>query len=91
MWAPSCPPSWRVPLTLSPCQAVAGVGAILSTQLACPGAGWRYYLHFLPLVVGVFSSRVWTALLAAAMLLLRTRSLCFVLRCRLPFMAIGWA
>ncbi|XP_043209470.1 integral membrane protein GPR155-like [Amphibalanus amphitrite] len=85
----------RVPHFITTClivsQAVACVGAILSTQLACPTAGWQYYLHFLPLVVGVLSSRVWTALLALALLLLRTRSLCFVLRCRLPFMAIGWA
>ncbi|XP_037076337.1 LOW QUALITY PROTEIN: integral membrane protein GPR155-like [Pollicipes pollicipes] len=84
----------RVPHFITTClivsQAVACVGAILSTQLDCSSGDWSFYLHF-PLTVGVVSSRVWTALLAVALLLLRTRSLCFVLRCRLPFMAIGWA
>lgn len=40
--------------------------------------------------MGVFGSRLWTALLALSLYFLRTRSLCFVLKLRPWFVAIGW-
>lgn len=40
--------------------------------------------------MGVFGSRLWTALLALSLYFLRTRSLCFVLKLRPWFIAIGW-
>lgn len=40
--------------------------------------------------MGVFGSRLWTALLALSLYFLRTRSLCFVLILRKYFVIIGW-
>ena len=38
----------------------------------------------------MFGSRLWTALVALSLYFLRTRSLCFVLKLRPLFVAIGW-
>lgn len=38
----------------------------------------------------MFGSRLWTALLALSLFFLRTRSLCFVLKMRPLFVAVGW-
>ncbi|KAK3853959.1 hypothetical protein Pcinc_018287 [Petrolisthes cinctipes] len=70
-------------------QCVACIGALLWSVVECNHT-WKLYLQFVLLSWGVFSSRLWTALLAITLFLLRWRSLCFVLRLR-PFLAvIGW-
>nr|XP_045596730.1 integral membrane protein GPR155-like isoform X2 [Procambarus clarkii] len=85
---------WRkVPHFITMClalsQAVACVGALLWSVLDCTHT-WKLYLQFVLFSWGVFSSRLWTAILAITLFLLRWRSLCFVLRLR-PFLAIvGW-
>nr|XP_027225362.1 integral membrane protein GPR155-like isoform X1 [Penaeus vannamei] len=85
---------WRkvphfVTLCLSLSQGVACIGALLWSLLDCNHT-WKLYLQFVLFSWGVFSSRLWTAILAITLFLLRWRSLCFVLRLR-PFLAIiGW-
>ncbi|KAK7068809.1 hypothetical protein SK128_020429, partial [Halocaridina rubra] len=85
---------WRkvphfVTLCLAVSQLIACVGALMWSVLDCNHT-WKLYLQFVMFSWGVFSSRLWTALLAITLFLLRWRSLCFVLRLR-PFLAIvGW-
>ncbi|XP_042861951.1 integral membrane protein GPR155-like [Penaeus japonicus] len=85
---------WRkvphfVTLCLSFSQGVACIGALLWSVMDCNHT-WKLYLQFVLFSWGVFSSRLWTAILAITLFLLRWRSLCFVLRLR-PFLAIiGW-
>lgn len=63
---------------------------ILWSSLGCCDKTWQLYLQFIFISVGVFGSRLWTALLALALYFLRTRSLCFVLKLRPWFVGIGW-
>ncbi|XP_050702655.1 LOW QUALITY PROTEIN: integral membrane protein GPR155-like [Eriocheir sinensis] len=85
---------WRkvphfVTMCLAISQCVACVGALLWSVLECSHT-WKLYLQFVLFSWGVFASRLWTALLAITLFLLRWKSLCFVLRLR-PFLAIvGW-
>ncbi|XP_053656255.1 lysosomal cholesterol signaling protein isoform X2 [Cherax quadricarinatus] len=83
----------KVPHFITMClalsQGVACLGALLWSVLDCTHT-WKLYLQFVLFSWGVFSSRLWTAILAITLFLLRWRSLCFVLRIR-PFLAIvGW-
>lgn len=70
-------------------QLVACIGALLWDVMECK-TQWQIHLQFIMFTVGVFSSRVWTALLAVSLLLLRWRSLCFALRIRTIFAIFGW-
>ena len=63
---------------------------ILWSTLGCCDKTWQLYLQFVFVSIGVFGSRLWTALLALSLYFLRTRSLCFVLKLRPWFTAIGW-
>ncbi|CAG5127485.1 unnamed protein product, partial [Candidula unifasciata] len=42
--------------------------------------GWQHYCIVIILLVGVFATRCWTAVIAVALCLLHVRSLCYVLR-----------
>ncbi|XP_066945138.1 lysosomal cholesterol signaling protein isoform X2 [Macrobrachium rosenbergii] len=85
---------WRkvphfVTLCLAVSQVIACLGALMWSVQECNHT-WKLYLQFILFSWGVFSSRLWTAILAIVLFLLRWRSLCFVLRLR-PFLAlIGW-
>lgn len=63
---------------------------ILWSSLGCCDKTWQLYLQFVFIALGVFGSRLWTALLALSLYFLRTRSLCFVLKLRPWFVGIGW-
>ncbi|XP_045108828.1 integral membrane protein GPR155-like isoform X1 [Portunus trituberculatus] len=74
-------------LTISQC--VACIGALMWSVLECSHT-WKLYLQFILFSWGVFAARLWTAILAVTLFLLRWRSLCFVLRLR-PFLCVlGW-
>ncbi|XP_076059011.1 integral membrane protein GPR155 homolog anchor isoform X2 [Oratosquilla oratoria] len=78
-----------VTLCLAISQCLACIGALLWAVVDC-NHSWKLYLQFILFSWGVFASRLWTALLAVTLFMLRWRSLCFVLRLR-PFLAvIGW-
>lgn len=78
-----------VTMCLAVSQCVACIGALLWSVVDCNHT-WKLYLQFILFSWGVFSSRLWTAILAITLFLLRWRSLCFVLRLR-PYLAlIGW-
>uniref|UniRef100_T1IYY0 DEP domain-containing protein n=1 Tax=Strigamia maritima TaxID=126957 RepID=T1IYY0_STRMM len=70
-------------------QLIACVGSVLWSSLSHE-SDWLLYLEFIIFTFGVYSSRVWGALLAVTLVLLRWRSLCFTLRMRTPFVVIGW-
>ncbi|CAL8138044.1 unnamed protein product [Orchesella dallaii] len=80
-----------ITLCLAISQAIACFGAILWSWIGVTdGIRWKLYLQFGVFAFGVLSSRIWTAILAASLVFLRCRSLCFVLKLR-PYMGlIGW-
>ncbi|KAK6166209.1 hypothetical protein SNE40_022961 [Patella caerulea] len=41
---------------------------------------WQNYVQFIVLLFGVFGSRCWTAMIAVALCMLHTRSLCYILK-----------
>ncbi|XP_036337188.1 integral membrane protein GPR155-like [Rhagoletis pomonella] len=51
---------------------------------------WVIYLQFFLFNMGTFSSRLWTAILAIALLFLQCRSLCFVLKLWPYMIAFAW-
>lgn len=51
---------------------------------------WKIHVQFLVFAIGVFSSRIWSAMTAVTLLLLRMKNLSFVLRVRRYIIAIGW-
>jgi hypothetical protein len=51
---------------------------------------WKLYLQFFVFAWGVFASRVWTALLAVTLVLIRIRPLSDIIRLRRHFAVIGW-
>ncbi|KAK0053996.1 integral membrane protein GPR155-like isoform X2 [Biomphalaria pfeifferi] len=53
-------------------------------------ANWFHYPIIICLLVGVFSTRCWTAAMAIALCLLHVRSLCYVLRKQIWFYFIGF-
>ena len=71
-------------------QFIGCLGVLLWSVLGCCEQPWQLYLQFVLISLGVFGARLWTALLALSLYLLRTRSLCFVLKLRPYFAAIGW-
>ncbi|XP_059142560.1 integral membrane protein GPR155-like isoform X2 [Physella acuta] len=52
--------------------------------------GWHHYPIIILLLVGVFSTRCWTAAIAVALCMLHIRSLCFVLRKQIWFYFLGF-
>ena len=51
---------------------------------------WQHYPIIVMLLIGVFASRCWTAVIAVVMCLLRVRSLCAVLKLQFWFYFAGW-
>ncbi|CAG0905840.1 unnamed protein product, partial [Darwinula stevensoni] len=85
---------WRkIPHFLTLCliisQMVACIGVLLWSLVDCNNA-WKLYLQFFVFAMGVFSSRVWTALLALSLLLLRFKRIATLLRMRPVFAIVGW-
>ncbi|CAG9862622.1 unnamed protein product [Phyllotreta striolata] len=70
-------------------QLVGCLGAILWNTLE-EKEGWAGYVQFSLFSIGVYSSRLWTMILAVTLLFLHCRSLCFVLKLQPFFVAIGW-
>lgn len=70
-------------------QSLSCIGMIiydgLDTQVV-----WQHYTQFVILVVGVFSSRCFTAVLSVVLYLLHCRSLCFVLRVKVWLYFFGF-
>ncbi|CAL4069876.1 unnamed protein product, partial [Meganyctiphanes norvegica] len=78
-----------VTMCLAVSQLVACIGALMWSVVDCNHT-WKLYVQFILFSWGVFSSRLWTAILAVTLFLLRWRSLCFVLRLRPILALIGW-
>ena len=51
---------------------------------------WVQHVQFCVFVIGVFSSRIWSALLAVTLLLLRKKSVAFIIKFRPVLLAVGW-
>ncbi|PNF32094.1 Integral membrane protein GPR155 [Cryptotermes secundus] len=83
----------RIPHKITFClvvsQLIGCVGTILWSLLDRSDA-WTLYLQFVVYAIGVYSSRLWTAFLAIALLFLQCRSLCFVLKLQPLFIVLGW-
>nr|CAI5834013.1 unnamed protein product [Callosobruchus analis] len=75
-------------------------GLVVSQMLGCLGAilwntlgereGWVGYVQFSLFCIGVYSSRLWTTILAVTLLFLQCRSLCYVLNLQPLFIFVGW-
>ncbi|RZC40348.1 integral membrane protein GPR155 [Asbolus verrucosus] len=83
----------RLPHRITAClvisQLVSCLGAILWNTLY-QKEGWAGHLQFALFTVGVYSSRLWTAVLAVSLLFLQCRSLCYVLKLQPLFFLVGW-
>lgn len=77
-------------LCLVTSQFLSCVGVILWSTLGCCEEQWQFYVQFTFITMGVFGSRIWTALLALSLYFLRTRNLAFVLKLRPILSVIGW-
>ncbi|KAJ8953723.1 hypothetical protein NQ314_007333 [Rhamnusium bicolor] len=84
---------FRVPHKITTClivsQLLSCVGAILWNTLQNK-EGWMGYIQFSLFATGVYSSRLWTTILAVTLLFLQCRSLCYVLKLQPVFVLIGW-
>ncbi|XP_018569986.1 integral membrane protein GPR155 [Anoplophora glabripennis] len=84
---------FRIPHKITAClvvsQLISCIGAILWNTLS-QKAGWAGYVQFSLFAVGVYSSRLWTTILAVTLLFLQCRSLCYILKLQPVFVLIGW-
>lgn len=72
-------------------QFAACAGAILGYFVARSNVvSWLSYVQFALFTAGVFSARIWTALLAVTLLFLQCKSLCFVLKLQPVFLMLGY-
>lgn len=65
------------------------LGAILWNTLY-QREGWVGCLQSSLFIIGVYSSRLWTTILAVTLLFLQCRSLCYVLKLQPIFFMVGW-
>ncbi|XP_021378786.1 integral membrane protein GPR155-like, partial [Mizuhopecten yessoensis] len=56
------------------------VGMIIYNGQDCGQLSWKHYLQFTLILVGVFATRCWTAVISLTLYMLHCRSLCSVLR-----------
>lgn len=70
-------------------QLVASAGVILWATIGNT-TGWLMYLQFCLFSIGTYSSRLWSATLAIALLFLQCRSLCFVLKLWPMLVGVAW-
>ncbi|CAG9770867.1 unnamed protein product [Ceutorhynchus assimilis] len=68
---------------------ISCLGAILWNTIK-QDAQDRSYIQFAFFTIGVYSSRIWTAILSINLLFLQCRSLCFVLKLQPYFFVAGW-
>ncbi|KAJ8917326.1 hypothetical protein NQ315_002348 [Exocentrus adspersus] len=84
---------WKIPHKITAClvlsQLTSCVGVILWNAFPQKG-GWVSYVQFSLFAVGVYSSRLWTTILAVTLLFLQCRSLCYILKMQPIFALIGW-
>lgn len=79
-----------VTLCLTITQSMACLGIILWYNLG-RDEPWKKHVQFMTFAVGVFGSRIWSALLSVTLLLLRMKKLSFVLnKCRPFLLVVGW-
>ncbi|XP_050299819.1 integral membrane protein GPR155 [Anthonomus grandis grandis] len=83
----------KIPHKITACLVVSHfiscLGAILWNVLKQDQES-RSYLQFSLFTIGVYSSRIWTAILAITLLFLQCRSLCFALKLQPLFFGFGW-
>ncbi|XP_074030113.1 integral membrane protein GPR155 homolog anchor isoform X2 [Leptinotarsa decemlineata] len=83
----------RVPHKITTClvisQLIGCLGAILWNTLD-QKEGWSGYIQFTLFILGVYSCRLWTMILAITLLFLQCRSLCYILKLQSVFFVIGW-
>lgn len=65
------------------------IGVILWSKVESTSK-WATFAQFFLFTVGTYSSRLWTAILAIALLFLQCRSLCFVLKLWPYMIAVAW-
>lgn len=72
-----------------PFQIIICVGVLLEpiSDIYKP---WSQYAHFAIFIFGIYSSRIWSTLLAIVLVLLQSRSLCYVLKLMPAFIIFGW-
>ncbi|XP_056633190.1 integral membrane protein GPR155 [Diorhabda sublineata] len=70
-------------------QLIGCLGAILWNTLQ-QKEGWAGYLQFTLFCTGVYSTRLWTMILAITLLFLQCRSLCYVIKLQPAFLLLGW-
>ncbi|KAL1501570.1 hypothetical protein ABEB36_006870 [Hypothenemus hampei] len=84
---------WKIPHKITTCLVISHfiscLGAILWNSIKQDHEN-RSYLQFSLFTIGVYSSRIWTAILSITLLFLQYRSLCFVLKLQSFFFTIGW-
>jgi len=71
-------------------QLLSCIGVILWSTLGCCDEQWQFYVQFTFITMGVFGSRIWTALLSLSLYFLRTKNLTAVLKLRPILTVIGW-
>lgn len=77
-------------LCLAIAQSMGCVGVILWYTLG-RDEPWKKHLQFMMFAIGVFGSRIWSALISVTLLLLRMKKLSHVLRnCRPILLVVGW-
>ncbi|XP_063930387.1 lysosomal cholesterol signaling protein [Zophobas morio] len=83
----------RLPHKVTAClvisQLVSCLGAILWNTLE-QKEGWAGFFQSSLFITGVYSSRLWTTILAITLLFLQCRSLCYVLKLQPLFFIVGW-
>ncbi|XP_066144893.1 lysosomal cholesterol signaling protein [Euwallacea fornicatus] len=83
----------KIPHKITTCLVVSHfiscLGAILWNTIQQESEN-RNFIQFSLFTVGVYSSRLWTAILAVTLLFLQCRSLCFVIRLQPVFFTVGW-
>ncbi|XP_012254388.2 integral membrane protein GPR155 [Athalia rosae] len=81
----------KITLCLIVAQLITAIGVIIWSQMEktnTKSALW--YLQFVMITGGVYASRIWTAVLAATLLFLSSRSLSFVNKLQQWILPIGW-
>ncbi|XP_015519847.1 lysosomal cholesterol signaling protein [Neodiprion pinetum] len=81
----------RITVCLVVSQLITSIGVIIWSQMGSPSTVSRlWYVQFLMITGGVYTSRLWTAVLAATLLFLSSRSLSFVSQLQKWVLPIGW-
>ena len=71
-------------------QIVCALGIIIQISMPTTSAPWLHTLNYTLVLLGSFSTRVWTAVIAVSVSMLRVRGLCFLLRWRCSLYVVGF-